>query len=231
MWIGSHCARIGCRNACRSGVGRRPRVLASRQLISPTCPRLGTPGHQIAPCRRRFGRGRTGLLARQHPCKQSEPAPQRRARMHRLHHASPQLPLCSRAGRLATLHAPCTLRARSLPARKSRLAAACSSIGMRYRPLLLVPKGGLEPPRLSALPPQGSASTNSATWAGVLTSCCWLREPAPPGRRSCRQAWPPAARRCSSTRRAAHSGRPERTWQAPPSRPDRCPKPSAHRCG
>src|SRR5690349_13002863 len=33
---------------------------------------------------------------------------------------------------------------------------------------MLVPKGGLEPPRLSALPPQGSASTNSATWAGVL---------------------------------------------------------------
>src|SRR5690348_10882394 len=27
--------------------------------------------------------------------------------------------------------------------------------------ILLVPKGGLEPPRLSALPPQGSASTNS----------------------------------------------------------------------
>src|SRR5690606_28316436 len=26
-------------------------------------------------------------------------------------------------------------------------------------------KGGLEPPRLSSLPPQGSASTNSATWA------------------------------------------------------------------
>src|SRR5688572_18248276 len=31
----------------------------------------------------------------------------------------------------------------------------------------MVPKGGLEPPRLTALPPQGSASTNSATWAGV----------------------------------------------------------------
>src|SRR5690606_18400345 len=32
-------------------------------------------------------------------------------------------------------------------------------------PIDLVPKGGLEPPRLSSLPPQGSASTNSATWA------------------------------------------------------------------
>src|SRR5690349_18617602 len=33
---------------------------------------------------------------------------------------------------------------------------------------VLVPKGGLEPPRLTALPPQGSASTNSATWADSL---------------------------------------------------------------
>src|SRR6478672_8995875 len=30
---------------------------------------------------------------------------------------------------------------------------------------VLVPKGGLEPPRPKPLPPQGSASTNSATWA------------------------------------------------------------------
>src|SRR5690606_20325741 len=30
---------------------------------------------------------------------------------------------------------------------------------------MLVPKGGLEPPRPKPLPPQGSASTNSATWA------------------------------------------------------------------
>src|SRR3546814_7660575 len=30
---------------------------------------------------------------------------------------------------------------------------------------LVVPKGGLEPPRPKPLPPQGSASTNSATWA------------------------------------------------------------------
>ena len=29
----------------------------------------------------------------------------------------------------------------------------------------LVPKRGLEPLRISPLPPQGSASTNSATWA------------------------------------------------------------------
>ena len=34
----------------------------------------------------------------------------------------------------------------------------------------VVPKGGLEPPRLTALPPQGSASTNSATWARCLNS-------------------------------------------------------------
>lgn len=36
--------------------------------------------------------------------------------------------------------------------------------------LLLVPKRGLEPLRLTSLPPQGSASTSSATWAGVLLS-------------------------------------------------------------
>ena len=29
----------------------------------------------------------------------------------------------------------------------------------------MVPKTGLEPARLAALPPQGSASTNFATWA------------------------------------------------------------------
>src|SRR5690606_34731417 len=33
------------------------------------------------------------------------------------------------------------------------------------RHISLVPKRGLEPLRLSSLPPQGSASTNSATWA------------------------------------------------------------------
>src|SRR5690606_3005165 len=33
---------------------------------------------------------------------------------------------------------------------------------------VLVPKRGLEPLRLSSLPPQGSASTNSATWAETL---------------------------------------------------------------
>ena len=32
-------------------------------------------------------------------------------------------------------------------------------------PLNLVPKRGLEPPRLAALVPETSASTNSATWA------------------------------------------------------------------
>ncbi len=31
----------------------------------------------------------------------------------------------------------------------------------------MVPRKGLEPSRLAALPPEGSASTNSATWAGV----------------------------------------------------------------
>src|SRR5688572_12327371 len=34
---------------------------------------------------------------------------------------------------------------------------------------VLVPEGGLEPPRLSALPPQGSASTNSATRARFVS--------------------------------------------------------------
>jgi hypothetical protein len=30
---------------------------------------------------------------------------------------------------------------------------------------IMVPRKGLEPSRLAALPPEGSASTNSATWA------------------------------------------------------------------
>jgi hypothetical protein len=33
------------------------------------------------------------------------------------------------------------------------------------RILVLVPRRGLEPPRLAALVPETSASTNSATWA------------------------------------------------------------------
>jgi hypothetical protein len=33
--------------------------------------------------------------------------------------------------------------------------------------LMVVPRKGLEPSRLAALPPEGSASTNSATWAGA----------------------------------------------------------------
>lgn len=37
----------------------------------------------------------------------------------------------------------------------------------------LVPKRGLEPPRLAALPPQGSASANFATWA--QTTMCTIR--------------------------------------------------------
>lgn len=48
---------------------------------------------------------------------------------------------------------------------------------------LLVPKRGLEPLRLASLPPQGSASTSSATWAGVLLSVWpaarWLPAPRP----------------------------------------------------
>src|SRR6185437_300666 len=36
------------------------------------------------------------------------------------------------------------------------------------RVVKVVPKGGLEPPRSYPLPPQGSASTNSATWAKVV---------------------------------------------------------------
>ena len=47
----------------------------------------------------------------------------------------------------------------------------------------VVPKRGLEPLRLASLPPQGSASTSSATWAGVLISAAWpvssLRAPVP----------------------------------------------------
>src|SRR3546814_11220722 len=38
---------------------------------------------------------------------------------------------------------------------------------------LVVPKGGLEPPRPKPLPPQGSASTTSATWA--TSRCAPLR--------------------------------------------------------
>ena len=38
------------------------------------------------------------------------------------------------------------------------------------RVLSLVPKRGLEPPRLSALVPETSASTNSATWASQETA-------------------------------------------------------------
>ena len=34
----------------------------------------------------------------------------------------------------------------------------------------LVPKAGLEPARLSPLPPQDSVSTNSTTWAKTLTT-------------------------------------------------------------
>src|SRR5574337_1887141 len=45
-----------------------------------------------------------------------------------------------------------------------------------YQPAFtaLVPKSGLEPERLTALPPQGSASTSSATWAGVLFQCFFV---------------------------------------------------------
>ena len=32
----------------------------------------------------------------------------------------------------------------------------------------MVPRRGLEPPRLAALVPETSASTNSATWAGAI---------------------------------------------------------------
>ena len=37
--------------------------------------------------------------------------------------------------------------------------------GVRGNLMSLVPKRGLEPPRLAALVPETSASTNSATWA------------------------------------------------------------------
>ncbi len=41
---------------------------------------------------------------------------------------------------------------------------------------LCVPKRGLEPPRVAALVPKTSVSTNSTTWAGVCITSC------PPGR-------------------------------------------------
>jgi hypothetical protein len=42
--------------------------------------------------------------------------------------------------------------------------------GFLLSKLHLVPKAGLEPARLSPLPPQDSVSTNSTTWAKTLTT-------------------------------------------------------------
>ena len=39
----------------------------------------------------------------------------------------------------------------------------------------MVPRRGLEPPRLAALVPETSASTNSATWAGARVECIGTR--------------------------------------------------------
>src|SRR6185312_12930298 len=47
-------------------------------------------------------------------------------------------------------------------------------IDTRQKTTCMVPKRGLEPLRLASLPPQGSASTSSATWAGVLLQCFFV---------------------------------------------------------
>src|SRR3546814_18270006 len=53
---------------------------------------------------------------------------------------------------------------RTLSATQSARVGRCSQ-GDANSAYVLVPKGGLEPPRPKPLPPQGSASTNSATSA------------------------------------------------------------------
>src|SRR5690606_17998277 len=59
-----------------------------------------------------------------------------------------------------------SLFSRYLPRRRGR----CSTRRV-HDTSKMVPKGGLEPPRPKPLPPQGSASTNSATWASEGAAC------------------------------------------------------------
>jgi hypothetical protein len=63
-----------------------------------------------------------------------------------------------------------------------RFLCFIESSDIHWNPVM-VPKRGLEPLRLTSLPPQGSASTSSATWAGVLLSAWpaapWLPAPRP----------------------------------------------------
>ena len=84
----------------------------------------------------------------------------------------PVSPICKRSPSAAVRQClPVNTALRRVGPRRFQKKPACWRVSS-YRSgrcgCPLVPKRGLEPLRLSSLPPQGSASTNSATWAGVL---------------------------------------------------------------